>query len=861
MSLLRARKVCLVGALCLLFASSAWSQATVNENLESAFIYVDAKTGSDSNPGTQAQPLKTIGAATTMAVSNNHLGIGSRVIINPGTYREAFSVGSSRNSTTSPMTFEAATKGTVFVSGADLLTGWTADSGNSNLYTQSWPYQWGLCPSDPSAPTEQDIIRRREIIAVNGKALTEVLSLTAMRPGTFFPDESHSTIYVWPSAGTNMSTATVEVATRPTLFTDAGQSDVVVRGLIFQYANSCRQNPAVAIINGAQNVLFDSDEFVWNNGIALAVNGSVENFTVQNTVASHNGQLGFNTSQVKQGLWQSNTVSYNNWRGAQGAFYSWDTGGLKLLLDHSSTFNSLTTAFNQAHGMAFDTDNKNVSIGSLISVNNLGTGFYAEKSEGPFNFSSASICGNNLAGNPYLGGITLRDSAAVSFTSSALFGNGGSQIDIIGQSGGFFITDWETGQTYNVENENMTLSNTKLAGPANYQTFSDGALGGTDWNRFASTLVSDSNTWWAGSNTNAFSVPTPANWTSLNLSGWQSVTGQDTHSTWASVSSPAACNVTSEGPDYWRLMMTPTSHPVTVSPAGVATWNLATLPMGGMTGAVNLTLDGLSAIPGGTAGLNPASITTSGASVLTLTTSPGTPAGTYPITVVGNSGNVTHTITVSVAVPQTSVRLSTTNISFPRQKVGTTSSPQTVTLTNTSKLPLAISQISAGGVFAETNTCGSIVAAGKTCTISVTFTPHSVGSVSQRMNIQDVDPTSPQVVTLGGTGLAAPDVQVSPTFLGFGGQKVGTTATKTVALNNQGSASLTISSVTISGANGKDFTETNNCGGSLAAGKACTVTVVFKPSATGNRAGVLSIYDNDSDSSSPQSVSLAGLGK
>jgi len=210
---------------------------------------------------------------------------------------------------------------------------------------------------------------------------------------------------------------------------------------------------------------------------------------------------------------------------------------------------------------------------------------------------------------------------------------------------------------------------------------------------------------------------------------------------------------------------------------------------------------------------------------------------------------------------QTTASLTPASFNFGNQVENTTSSAEVFTLKNTGAHQLTGISISITGAFAQTHTCGTTLNSGKTCTISVTFTPHSVGSVSQRMNIQDVDPTSPQVVTLGGTGLAAPDVQVSPTFLGYGGLKVGTTATKTVALNNQGSASLTISSVTISGANGKDFTETNNCGSSLAAGKACTVTVVFKPSATGNRAGILSIYDNDSDSSSPQSVSLAGLGK
>ena len=36
----------------LFFLTSAFGQATVNENLETAYIYVDTAKGSDSNPGT-----------------------------------------------------------------------------------------------------------------------------------------------------------------------------------------------------------------------------------------------------------------------------------------------------------------------------------------------------------------------------------------------------------------------------------------------------------------------------------------------------------------------------------------------------------------------------------------------------------------------------------------------------------------------------------------------------------------------------------------------------------------------------------------------------------------------------------------
>ena len=220
---------------------------------------------------------------------------------------------------------------------------------------------------------------------------------------------------------------------------------------------------------------------------------------------------------------------------------------------------------------------------------------------------------------------------------------------------------------------------------------------------------------------------------------------------------------------------------------------------------------------------------------------------------------MTRTVTVSLVVPTTSVWLSTTSLTFPAQSVGTTSSPQQIQLTNTGSLPLAINSISVQIPFSQTNTCGRSVGAGASCTINVTFSPGRVGTLTRSLTIVDADPTSPQVVSLVGTSLAAPHVVIAPTFLGFGLHKVGSSTTKPVALNNQGSAPLVISQMTIRGTNRSDFSYASGCGSSLAAGATCTVKVTFQPSAKGLRKASLTIYDNNNVNSS-QTVVLQGGG-
>src|SRR5260370_1104072 len=201
--------------------------------------------------------------------------------------------------------------------------------------------------------------------------------------------------------------------------------------------------------------------------------------------------------------------------------------------------------------------------------------------------------------------------------------------------------------------------------------------------------------------------------------------------------------------------------------------------------------------------------------------------------------------------------VSPTSLTFASQTVGTTSAAQSVTLSNTGNASLNLTGVSASGDFAQTNTCGSSVAAGANCTISVTFTPTASGSRTGTLSITDNASGSPQSVSLTGTGAAAsaPVVSLSTSSLAFASQTVGTTsAAQSVTLSNTGNASLNLTSVSASG----DFAQTNTCGSSVAASANCTISVTFTPTASGSRTGTLSITDNASGS--PQSVSLTGIG-
>jgi chitodextrinase len=107
--------------------------------------------------------------------------------------------------------------------------------------------------------------------------------------------------------------------------------------------------------------------------------------------------------------------------------------------------------------------------------------------------------------------------------------------------------------------------------------------------------------------------------------------------------------------------------------------------------------------------------------------------------------------------PGPAVTLGSTIVSFGNQATGSTSSPQSVSLTNSGTQFLAISDISVVGLhpgdFAQTNDCPSSLAPSAACTINMTFTPTTTGARAANVRITDNAPGSPHNISMTGTGV------------------------------------------------------------------------------------------------------------
>jgi Abnormal spindle-like microcephaly-assoc'd, ASPM-SPD-2-Hydin/Protein of unknown function (DUF1573) len=236
-------------------------------------------------------------------------------------------------------------------------------------------------------------------------------------------------------------------------------------------------------------------------------------------------------------------------------------------------------------------------------------------------------------------------------------------------------------------------------------------------------------------------------------------------------------------------------------------------------------------------------------------TTAGSLAGT--VTVSSNAANSPATISLSGTGVASTVTLSAnpTGLSFGNVVAGS-SSTKTVTLTNSGNSSLTISNVTvAAKDVTETGiTLPLTLAAGKTQTMSVKFSPTAAETVSGNITVTNSQGSS-TVVSVSGTGTQA-GINLTPSSASFGNVVVGAANSQTIQVSNPGNATLTITqaSVTDSGFS----TNGLNLPLSINPGQSSTFNAQFQPSATGSASGSISLVSNAAGS--PTGVSLSGTG-
>jgi pseudomonalisin len=154
-----------------------------------------------------------------------------------------------------------------------------------------------------------------------------------------------------------------------------------------------------------------------------------------------------------------------------------------------------------------------------------------------------------------------------------------------------------------------------------------------------------------------------------------------------------------------------------------------------------------------TCGSSLARQTTCTVSVTFKPTAIGALAGTLSIQ--SPQGNISVSLTGTGIAPM--VSFSAPSITFASQTVGITGSAQMISLQNTGTATLTGIAISITGTnapdFGKTTTCGTTLAAGSSCPISIVFTPGGAGPRTATLSVADNASGSPQTISITGTGV------------------------------------------------------------------------------------------------------------
>lgn len=407
----------------------------------------------------------------------------------------------------------------VVLTGAESLT-WTSLN-KDNTYTSAWPYDFGFWTPPTGWPTVPDIVRRREVLWVNGTRLRQILNCAGLSLNQFCVNEADNQI-VFRFDEQKETIRTVEAATRSTILSVSNVRDVRISALTFHGTASNYDSSAVTFVN-SQNITVENSIFTEHNGGGLGIistsgasaSDRSQNITTRGNTYNNNGGTGYGASRIVTLSASNETANGNNWRGGYGGFTNWSAAGFKHLYLRNATYNTIETNNNQAHGFWLDTDTQAVSIVGLQSSGNTRYGLFLEAFTGSVDVATSTLSNNEI-------GVFSGNTSNVLLTNLTLVNNR-TGILIGGDAGGRPVKDFITGANYSVPPaSNWRLNRVNVIGTG--AAFRHGT---GNFDALRNSLSSDWNNWYReGSNT-----PIEILVEKLTLQQWRARTGQDLNST------------------------------------------------------------------------------------------------------------------------------------------------------------------------------------------------------------------------------------------------------------------------------------------------------------------------------------------
>ena len=476
-------------------------------------VHVDPVDGFDGNAGTSESPVATLGEGLERALRNRELGLGTRVLLQPGVYREG--VDDYFDDSAGPtIVIQSAAPGEAIVSGSDVWDDWSC---GGSICTHDWPYDWSEDRNPWPEAELSEIGTRREMVFVNGERLQQTLARSEMegRQGSFHVDEGADLLYMNLPSDTSVDDALVEVAVRPHLFHAQTLHDLVIDGLVFQHAATPLSRSAVYVVE-QDRVTLENVTVRDNNwdGLNFALGSDL---TLRRSRMVDNGGSGVGAYRSRNVVLEDNETSRNNWRGYAGGLTGWYVGH-KFITVHGLTIRRHTSTENLTRGLWLDWDVHNAVLDEVRSCDNVSDGLFIEVSPGPITVQDSTFCDN--------GGAGIQTSAVRDFTMSGneIYGNDDAQVSLTGDLE-VPVDDYFTGQTHVLQNEGWLWHDNTFRALED-QPILTTTLPSDEWDRLMSSSSLDFARYEA-TGSNLFHTPSGAR---LSFGEWQAFTGQDSNS-------------------------------------------------------------------------------------------------------------------------------------------------------------------------------------------------------------------------------------------------------------------------------------------------------------------------------------------
>jgi mannuronan 5-epimerase len=362
-----------------------------------------------------------IGPKDSIASAVSKAPRGGTVVLHGGTYRQAV------GSVSKPLTFQAYPGERPVLSGADVITAWTASGGSWRTTSWKSPFGQNQYRAD-EIPSGTTATGKVEQAYRNGTALKQVGSKSQLSSGTFWVDPSTRQLWV----ADDPSGATMEISTRDrgmTLEKNAAGSKIL--GLRFTaYASPHLDNGAQLYAMSNDTVIRDS-QFDHSSGAGLKIGGT--GVTVDHSTMSDNGAEGMTGNRNDNSVVSNSQFLRNNADGfvINGCAMSCTVAGFKTA--HTANLKVQNNAFvgNDSNGFWCDLGCTGATIsGNAVSGGHMGLYYevsstgkilnnYVEKAEVGIRVSGSdhvTVTGNELHNNKWQ--LTVYDDARSPSTDS-----------------------------------------------------------------------------------------------------------------------------------------------------------------------------------------------------------------------------------------------------------------------------------------------------------------------------------------------------------------------------------------------------------------------------------------------------------